>query len=141
MFAWQDDKFVLPTEHLERGQPREVFLSQHRERELTWSEKDHIIAAIASGLRYALRRGVIHRDVRPHNIVIAPGGQVKLDLAIHEPASGAAARCPALAASDFAIGSSTQGQPRPYASRHIRSSSLPERDLPPRATKFTNRPG
>ena len=33
---------------------------------------------MAAGLAHAHRHGVIHRDVRPRNIVIAPGGVVKL---------------------------------------------------------------
>ena len=33
---------------------------------------------MASGLAHAHRKGVIHRDVRPRNIVVAPRGVVKL---------------------------------------------------------------
>jgi serine/threonine protein kinase len=78
MFAWSDDCFVEPTEYVEGGQILEVLLGEHRERTLTWEEKTHVIKGVASGLAHAHRKGVIHRDVRPRNIVVAPRGVVKL---------------------------------------------------------------
>ena len=53
-------------------------LDKHSERTLTWDEKTRIIKGVAAGLAHAHKHGVIHRDVRPRNIVIAPGGVVKL---------------------------------------------------------------
>jgi serine/threonine-protein kinase len=78
MFAWSDDCFVEPTEYVEGGRILEVLLGEHRERTLTWEEKPQIIKGVAYGLAHAHKYGVIHRDVRPRNIVIAPGGVVKL---------------------------------------------------------------
>jgi hypothetical protein len=78
MFAWSDDAFVEPTEYVEGGQILEVLLGEHRERALTWEEKTQIIKAVAAGLAHAHRHGVIHRDVRPRNIVVGPRGVVKL---------------------------------------------------------------
>jgi hypothetical protein len=78
MFAWNDDCFVEPTEHVEGGQILEVLLDQHRERALTWEEKTAIIKGVAAGLAHAHRHGVIHRDIRPRNIVVGPHGTVKL---------------------------------------------------------------
>jgi serine/threonine protein kinase len=78
MFAWSDDCFVEPTEHVEGRQFLEVLLSEHRERTLTWEEKAQIIKGVAGGLAHAHRHGVIHRDVRPRNIVVGPRGVVKL---------------------------------------------------------------
>jgi hypothetical protein len=78
MFAWNDDCFVEPTEYVEGGQVLEVLLSEHRERTLTWEEKAQIIKGVAGGLAHAHRCGVIHRDVRPRNIVVGPRGVVKL---------------------------------------------------------------
>jgi serine/threonine protein kinase len=78
MFAWNDDCFVEPTEYVEGGHILEVLLSEHRERTLTWEEKTRIIKGVATGLAHAHRHGVIHRDIRPRNIVIGPGGVVKL---------------------------------------------------------------
>jgi hypothetical protein len=77
-FAWEGDKFVLPTEYLERGRPLEVLLDKEEDKQITWAEKRVIVAGIAAGLRHAHAGGVIHRDVRPLNVVVAPGPVVKL---------------------------------------------------------------
>jgi serine/threonine protein kinase len=78
MFAWSDDCFVETTEYVEGGHILEVLLSEHRERTLTWEEKAQIIKGVAGGLAHAHRQGVIHRDIRPRNIVVGPRGVVKL---------------------------------------------------------------
>jgi serine/threonine protein kinase len=78
MFAWSDDSFVEPTEYVEGGHILEVLLGEHRERTLTWEEKTQIIKGVARGLAHAHQCGVIHRDVRPRNIVVGPSGVVKL---------------------------------------------------------------
>ncbi len=85
MFAWDDNKFVEPSEYVEGGRPLEVLLQKEEDRQVTWKEKADIVAKMARGLRHAHRRGVIHRDIRPMNVVVAPGGVVKLvnfDLAL-----------------------------------------------------------
>jgi serine/threonine protein kinase len=78
MFAWNDDCFVEPTDYFEGGQILEWLLDAHREQTLTWEEKSQIIKGVANGLAHAHRHGVIHRDVRPRNIAVGPGGIVKL---------------------------------------------------------------
>lgn len=78
MFPWNDDSFVEPVGYVEGGQLLEWLLDKHSERSLTWEEKTQIIKGVAAGLAHAHKHGVIHRDVRPRNIVIAPGGVVKL---------------------------------------------------------------
>jgi serine/threonine protein kinase len=78
MFAWNDDSFVEPVGYLEGGQLLEWLLDKRSEKALAWEEKTRIIKGVATGLAHAHKHGVIHRDVRPHNIVIAPGGVVKL---------------------------------------------------------------
>jgi serine/threonine protein kinase len=78
MFAWNDDCFVEPTEHVEGGQLLEVLLGEHRERMLSWEEKTQIIRGVATGLAHAHKNGVIHRDIRPCNIVVGQRGVVKL---------------------------------------------------------------
>jgi hypothetical protein len=78
IFTWNDDSFVEPVGYLEGGQLLEWLLDKHSERALTWDEKARIIKGVAAGLAHAHKHGVIHRDVRPRNIVIAPGGVVKL---------------------------------------------------------------
>jgi serine/threonine protein kinase len=78
MFAWNDDSFVEPIDFIEGGQILEWLLDKHSERTLTWDEKTQIIKGVAAGLAHAHRRGVIHRDIRPRNIVVGPHGLVKL---------------------------------------------------------------
>jgi serine/threonine protein kinase len=78
MFAWNDDSFVEPVGYVEGGQLLEWLLDKRSERALTWDEKTRIIKGVSAGLAHAHKHGVIHRDVRPRNIVIAPGGVVKL---------------------------------------------------------------
>src|SRR5262249_10733572 len=78
MFAWNDDCFVGPTDYIEGGQLLEWLLDKHSERTLTWDEKTRIIKGVAAGLAHAHKHGVIHRDIRPRNIVTGPRGLVKL---------------------------------------------------------------
>jgi hypothetical protein len=78
IFAWNDDTFVEPTEYVEQGRRLETLLGDTPEWPLTWPEKIQIIKGVGSGLAHCHQRGVIHRDVRPSNIVVAPGGVVKL---------------------------------------------------------------
>lgn len=77
-FAWEGDKFVLPTEYVEQGRTLEVLLDKEEDRKLSWAEKRRIVSGIAHGLGHAHRSGVIHRDVRPLCVVVAPTGEVKL---------------------------------------------------------------
>ena len=77
MFAWNDDSFVEPMEYLERGQWLETLLGQGKAKTATWKTKTRIIKGIAAGLAHAHKHGVIHRDVCPRNLIIAPDG-VKL---------------------------------------------------------------
>jgi serine/threonine protein kinase len=78
MFTWNDDSFVEPADYIEGGQLLEWLLDKHCEQAVTWEEKTEIIKGVAAGLAHAHKHGVIHRDVRPRNIVIAPRGVVKL---------------------------------------------------------------
>ncbi|MBI3724505.1 protein kinase, partial [bacterium] len=85
IFAWEDNKFVLTTEYIDDGRPLEALLAKHEDRQLTWAEKADIIRKVASGLRHSHKHGIIHRDVRPLNVVVSPKGDVKLvnfDLAL-----------------------------------------------------------
>ena len=45
---------------------------------LTWAQAKPILRQVAEGLDSAGRVGVLHRDVKPSNIIITPDGQAKL---------------------------------------------------------------
>jgi serine/threonine-protein kinase len=47
-------------------------------RNLSLLEKMRIMYQVAEGLNYAHQRGVVHRDVKPANIMLLPGGLVKI---------------------------------------------------------------
>ena len=85
IFAWEDNKFVLSTEYVDGGRPLEALLAKEEDRQIKWVEKASIIQKLASGLRHCHRAGIIHRDVRPLNVVMGRRGEVKLvnfDLAL-----------------------------------------------------------
>lgn len=57
-----------------------ITLKQYMERrgKLNWRESLHFITQIMRGLRHAHSRGIIHRDIKPQNILILRDGSVKI---------------------------------------------------------------
>ena len=57
-----------------------ITLKQYMERrgKLNWREALHFIIQIMKGLGHAHSRGIIHRDIKPHNIMILRDGSVKV---------------------------------------------------------------
>ncbi len=47
-------------------------------RRLDPAEATDVLRQLASALRYAHERGVVHRDVKPENVAVEPSGRVKL---------------------------------------------------------------
>ena len=51
---------------------------QKRGGKLSWKESLHFITQIMKALSHAHSRGIIHRDIKPHNIMILRDGSVKV---------------------------------------------------------------
>ena len=62
---------------------------QKKGNKLNWREALHFIIQITKGLSHAHSRGIIHRDIKPHNIMVLRDGSVKVsDFGIARVASG-----------------------------------------------------
>jgi len=62
---------------------------QKKGNKLNWREALHFITQIVRGLGHAHSRGIIHRDIKPHNIMVLRDGSVKVsDFGIARVASG-----------------------------------------------------
>jgi len=81
----EGDTAFIAMELLEGRDLREMI----RDVSLAPSQSVAIVAAVAEGLAYAHERGVVHRDVKPGNIMVLADGRVKImDFGIarlHEP--------------------------------------------------------
>lgn len=63
---------------------------QRRGTPLNWREAVHFITQIMRALSHAHSRGIIHRDIKPHNIMVLRDGSVKVtDFGIAQLASAA----------------------------------------------------
>lgn len=74
-FPWQDNQIVLPTEWIEGYSLRGILQDGLT---LPYPRKLEIIRQISEGLEYIHQHHVIHRDIRPENIIIPKNGSVKL---------------------------------------------------------------
>ncbi len=62
---------------------------QKKGNKLNWREALHFITQIVKALGHAHSRGIIHRDIKPHNIMVLRDGSVKVaDFGIARLASG-----------------------------------------------------
>lgn len=57
-----------------------ISLKQYMEKKgvLNWKETLHFSIQIAKGLEHAHSRGIVHRDIKPHNIMVLKNGSVKV---------------------------------------------------------------
>ena len=57
-----------------------ISLKQYMEKKgvLNWKEMLHFSMQIAKGLEHAHSRGIVHRDIKPHNIMVLKNGSVKV---------------------------------------------------------------
>ena len=62
---------------------------QKKSNKLNWREALHFITQIVKALGHAHSRGIIHRDIKPHNVMVLRDGSVKVaDFGIARVASG-----------------------------------------------------
>ena len=57
-----------------------ISMKQYMEKKgvLNWKETLHFSIQIAKGLEHAHSRGIVHRDIKPHNIMVLKNGSVKV---------------------------------------------------------------
>ncbi|MEO8140729.1 MAG: serine/threonine-protein kinase [Gemmatimonadota bacterium] len=86
-------------------------LRQHidRVRKVSISDTIHIAHDLLGALDSAHRVGIVHRDVKPDNIILSPGGAVLLDFGIAKAVSEAGSD--RLTRSGFAVGTSAYMSP------------------------------
>ncbi|MCU1231732.1 MAG: hypothetical protein JWO97_4616 [Acidobacteria bacterium] len=78
----------IAMEYVEGNNLKEV-LSQGRA--LTWDQIGEIIAQVADAIDFAHAKGIVHRDVKPANIILIEGNRAKItDFGIAKIASGGA---------------------------------------------------
>ena len=68
-------RHFIAMEYLEGGSLRDRL---RREGRLPLAEALRIAIAVADGLEYAHQHGVVHRDIKPDNVHLPPGGKVKI---------------------------------------------------------------
>ena len=85
---------------------------------LPWTEALAVCAQVAEALEIAHERGVIHRDLKPGNVMIAARGLVKvLDFGLAERLRGLIGVRPASVAPGVAAGTPAVGGPPPLPPR------------------------
>ncbi len=85
VYDWgeRDDTYFIVMEYVEGRTLAEILRS---EGPLQPDRAAEVAADVAGALAYAHRNGVIHRDVKPGNVLITPGGQAKVaDFGIAQP--------------------------------------------------------
>lgn len=84
--------YYLVTEYVSGGDLRKLV---RREGRLSMEAAASITYQVAEGLEYAHRKGLIHRDVKPGNVLLTPEGEAKLsDLGLAGPLEGNAENDP-----------------------------------------------
>jgi tRNA A-37 threonylcarbamoyl transferase component Bud32 len=81
------DTFCIVMEYIDGGTVAELLAARKR---FDHAEAACIIRPVAEALSYAHKRGIIHRDIKPGNILLTEGGLVKLaDLGLAMPLTAA----------------------------------------------------
>ncbi len=84
-------------------------------RKLNWKEAVNFAIEICSGLSAAHSQGIVHRDIKPHNIIVTESGQIKVtDFGIARCATSTT-----VAASDTVLGSVHYFSPEQARGRYV----------------------
>ncbi|HQR67265.1 MAG TPA: serine/threonine-protein kinase, partial [Thermoanaerobaculia bacterium] len=71
----EDEVSFIAMEYVEGKNLKQVIRDKER---LSFERIAEIISEVAGALDYAHRKGIVHRDVKPANIIITPDGTVKI---------------------------------------------------------------
>lgn len=74
-FPWESNRIVLPLDWVDGYSLRALIDAKEL---LTQARKLDIARQVCQGLNFAHKHGVIHRDVRPDNVIVPREGDVKL---------------------------------------------------------------
>jgi serine/threonine protein kinase len=90
--GYDGNVYYLVTEYVPGSDLRKLV---RRNGPLDMSSAAEIISQVAEGLDYAHRQGLVHRDVKPGNVLVTPQGEAKLsDLGLAGPLEGNAENDP-----------------------------------------------
>ena len=73
--GFQNDVYYLVMEFVEGDTLAKVIKARGK---LPWKETIKIVKAVAFALEHASRYGVVHRDIKPDNLILTPSGGVKI---------------------------------------------------------------
>jgi len=88
IFDWgnEGDIYYIVMEYVEGRDLKQILMTEGR---FMPERAAEIAAEICAALQFAHRQNLIHRDIKPHNIIITPMGQVKvMDFGIARVGSG-----------------------------------------------------
>jgi serine/threonine protein kinase len=74
----RDDCYYVVTEWIDNCSTLGQLLARRGPEALPVAEAVHTALSVATALEYAHAQGIVHRDVRPDNVLVAPGGIVKV---------------------------------------------------------------
>lgn len=108
----EDDIHYIVMEYVE-GVTLKEYISIKRK--LNWREAVNFAIEICSGLSAAHSQGIVHRDIKPHNIIVTETGQIKVtDFGIARCATSTT-----VAASDTVLGSVHYFSPEQARGRYV----------------------